>query len=633
MKLKNITKRIILLFAVVLIQLINYTISGQNWSLEYVLKGDSSVYTLSRDNVIKGKSIDFFFPAYKIYQSSSKTTIQSERVDNKEIIELRFDSINRYCNKLNFESDLYAEGIDSIQIFIETIDNRLVLVVQKDVLREYKSYSYLPTITFSVNLNSDSIKSIKIVGKSNNENRKLIIGRITGSKRIELITENTNSIDSLLSKYPIENQNDTYEKIPNLFIRFHAFEFYSRLILKDCNTIYDSIQCISQFTNKLLNEYGLYKVYSIDKQELINRNALLTKNSNNFKSYYEGLKGIISSLNSCHMRLASNKQDYDDSPLQAIYFYNINNAITVSAIFDPKLENKVQLGDRLLSINQVPLEQLYHNFSTKVFASTPQQREIKITQKLLYLAREIFGDSLKLEFQNNTNNYYIELNKTNFSCKKIIPSDFKILSNNTIEKYSNIVYLKPVLQETSLIPFLFSHMTDLNHCSGLIIDLRGCSGGDNSLLTIFSFLISKKSLMFTSNFNLFENKAEFIAKPSNQINIQTPVVVLIDSRTVCFPELFINALRKARPNIYVIGASNTAGSAQGVIQCALPDKAELIYFECVTKDAFGNNIDNNIGIVPDTIIHFDSYKDLFPYNDKIKKLGLKYLGYSEVNKE
>jgi len=141
--------------------------------------------------------------------------------------------------------------------------------------------------------------------------------------------------------------------------------------------------------------------------------------------------------------------------------------------------------------------------------------------------------------------------------------------------------------------------------------------------------------MYTSGSSFFNNHScyDYIVKPSKQINVQSPIVIFVDARTACLPELLISALRKIRSNIYVIGATNTAGSAQGTMQIFLPNKATLVYFEGVTKDALGKAIDNNIGVVPDTIVHFDSYKELFPYDDKIKRMGLKYLGVSDENVE
>jgi len=460
MKLKSITKRIIILIVIALIQFTNNNIKGQSWSLEYSLQGDSTIYTLSKDKILHGKSVDFFFPAYKFYQTASKTGIQSERVGHTEIIELKFDSKNRSCNKLNFESNLYAEGIDSIWFFLKTLDNHMIPVIQKDVLREYKGYTYLPTIYFSANNINDSIKSIQIVGTTNTDKCKFILGRLTGSKQIGYIANNMTVVDSLLSKYPFEKQSDSYVYLPDFYLKFHGLGFIQHLVLKNCQSTYDSIQCISQFTNMLLNEYGLYDVYGINKQELIDQNVILAKTSYNIDNYYIGMKKIIVSLNSCHYRLSTGGIDDIESPVQPIYFYNINNKITISAIFDTTLVNKIQLDDKLLSINHVPLEQLYHDLSMRVFASSPQQREIKITQKILYLARELFGDSLLLEFQNSKNNYYIGLNKVNFTCKKIIPSNFKIISENTIEKFNNIIYLKPFFKNHLL--FLFYIHTKRN---------------------------------------------------------------------------------------------------------------------------------------------------------------------------
>jgi len=608
----------------IMLLFVNSIALGQSWSTEYVLIGDSIAYSLSHDKILQGNSVDFFFPAYKYYQTSTRDAVESVSIGNTEIIEIEFHSERFNFRNVNFEIDIYAEAVDTLRFFLRTTDDMLILVAQQTHRNGYK---YLPTVNFSANIARNDFKSIQIAGRSKN-GEKIIAGRVNGSKKIQLIAESMMEVDSLLSRYTFEKHSDTFVELPDFYLRLHGFYLVPRIVLNDCHSTIDSIRCISQFTTKLLNEYGLYDVYGIDKQELINRNALLAKTANDIGSYYSGMEEIIASLNSCHMRLSTNTQDEVESPLQAIYFYNINNEIAVSAIFDPTLEDKIHLGDILLSINGIPIEQLYNNFSKNVYASSPQQREIKITQKLLYLAQESFGDSLSLEFKNNASIYYSWLNESNLSGRKVIPSDFKMVTDNTIEMYDNIMYFRPFFEGSRVIPFIYSHIADFNNCEGLILDLRGCSGGDHSFSTFFSFLISENSLIAHFDTTMFSTYSDMIVKPSTKIRVQAPIIVLVDARTTCYPEFLINSLRNEKSDIYVIGASNTAGSAQLSLMTILPRNAFLMHFEGIAKDAFGQSVDDNIGIVPDTVIHFNSYKDLFPYNDKIKHYALKYLGYS-----
>jgi len=616
------SKRKILLFAITILQFAHISIKGQSWSIEYHVEGDSTVSSLSQANILVGKTIDFFFPAYKYYQSSSKDVIEAIRFDHSNIIEMEFNSKLTRCDMLNFEVDLYAEGIDTIRVFLKTTDDRLVLASQQATRI---GYTYLPTINFSVNLAEIDYQSIQIVAKSPNDNSKLILGRLNGLKKVEFITDNIQSIESFVSKYPVEEKSDILFELPSLYLKLHGFHLYTRLVLEDCYSSYDSIQCISQFTNNLLNEYALYDLYGINKHELLNRNTKLAKTARDVDSYYQGMKEIIASLNCCHIRLITNPTESVESPSQPIYFYNINNKIVATAIFDSTLADKIQLGDILLSINNVKIDQLYKDFAKNVFASTSQQQEMKITQRLLYTARELWGDSLSLVFQNNINTYCIRLNKMNFSNKRTIPSGFKLASINMIEKYNKIIYFKPEFIEFSFNPFLYSHKEDFNNCEGLIVDLRGNSGGDLSCATFLSFFISENSAMIYSESNLFKVHSNYIVKPSDQIQIQAPIVVIVDARTTCMGEFFINALRKSKSNIYVVGASNTAGSAQLTRTAILPQNAILAYFEGIAKDAFVYVIDDNIGIAPDTLIRFKSYKDLFPYEDSLKRIALEYL--------
>jgi C-terminal processing protease CtpA/Prc len=240
---------------------------------------------------------------------------------------------------------------------------------------------------------------------------------------------------------------------------------------------------------------------------------------------------------------------------------------------------------------------------------------------------EMWGDSLLLEFQNKIGTYSIYLSNANFSNKRIVPPGFKTTSVNMIEKYDNIIYFRPDFRESIVNPLIYSYKQDFNNCEGLIVDLRGNSGGDLSFLTFFSLLISEKNPIMHYESNLFKANSNFIIKPSNIIQIQVPIVIIVDARTTCMSELLINALRKSRPDVYIIGVSSTAGSAQRAITTILPNNAMLTHFDGITKDAFGNMIDDNIGIVPDSLFCFESYKDLFPYEDSLKHEALKYLGY------
>jgi len=623
MELRLITKRIVLFVAIVSILLINNNIKGQSWSKEYVLSCDSSVYSLSQEKIIQGKAIDFFFPAYNCHQTSSMNAIEAVSFENSENIEIKFDSKNISCDIINFEIELYAESIDTIQIFLKNTDNRLVLVNQQ---APPVGYTYLPAIDFSVNLADNDFKSIQIVGKSTNENSKFILGRLDGFKKVKFITNNLQALNSFISTYPVEQQGDLFYELPDRYMKIPGFDCLTQLVLTNCQTTHDSIRCISQFTDEFLNAYELYDVYGIKKDELLSRNALLTDTASDIASYYKGMKEIVASLNCCHIRLTTNQTEDVESPSQAVYFYNINSKIVVTAIFDPALYNTIRLGDKLLSINNVPIDQLYKDFSKYVYASTPQQREMKITQRLLYTAKEIWGDSLVLEFQNNTGDYYACLNKTNFSGKRVVPQGFKIASNDMIEKYNQIIYFRPSFNEKLLNSFMYSHAKDFNNCEGLIIDLRGNPGGDFSCLRLFSFLISKNSPILYIDSYLYNTHSNYIIKPSNKIQIQAPIVVIVDARTTCMGELLINGLRNSRSNIHVIGASNTAGSAQRAITTILPKNAILKHFDGMTKDALGKAIDDNAGIIPDSLVHFESYNDLLPYDDKLKCIAIDYLG-------
>lgn len=626
MKLKHFSYRKLLLWVNFFHLLTISSIQGQSWSIEYILQGDSAVYNLSSDKIIQGRLIDFFFPAYKFNQTYSMSAIESVDMKSEEMIELKFEVENISSNRIIFDIDLYAEGIDTIQFFIKTECDSLILLRQQYI---HKDFTYLPTIHLPINKGKpDShfgVKGFQITGKSKEQDRKLILGRLKGYKEIQYVANSEAEIDAFVSNCTFEKQSDIFNRLPDHYLKLHGFNWYTRLVLNDCISIHDSIRCINQYMNDNFMKYELYEKYHIDKCKLLKRCDSLAKIANSITEYYQNLKDIISLLNSCHMRLSTSKIDEIESPIQSIYFYRVNNKIVVSAIFDKELENKVELGDTLLSINDVLVDKLYRDFSTKVFASSPHQREAKITQKLLYLSREKWGDNLSIKLQNSLRTYTIYLQTSNFKSKKFIPNDFKILQGNVIEKYDDIVYFRPIFLESQLVPFIYSHKDNFINNKGLIIDLRNCSGGDYSFCTFLSYLITQENNILSCGSTQFNSFSNYLIRPSSKMHIKVPIVILVDARTACFSELMINALRKERHNVYVAGASNTAGSAQFILKTMLPENAVFVHFEGLTKDICGNVIDNNIGVVPDTLIHIESYKDLLPYKDKLKESALEYL--------
>lgn len=130
----------------------------------------------------------------------------------------------------------------------------------------------------------------------------------------------------------------------------------------------DTISYIGTFVDKMIQNYELYS--QAQKDEFKQKNISYVNDSQSLDEYYNKLTELINSLDNCHFRINYQFDDEYGKVKQPILFYEINNEVHVTAVFDNSLQQIVNAGDVLIDINNIPTEDLFTLFKTKVSANT-----------------------------------------------------------------------------------------------------------------------------------------------------------------------------------------------------------------------------------------------------------------------
>ena len=175
----------------------------------------------------------------------------------------------------------------------------------------------------------------------------------------------------------------------------------------------------------------------------------------------------------------------------------------------------------------------------------------------------------------------------------------------------------------------YNHKDDLQKTEGIIFDLRGNPGGlEIEVLRLASAFVHR--LTTSHNMSYTYTSGEEITysnllKPNKYLNLSNKqVIVLIDNKTACGSEIFISILKHTLgEKMRVIGASSTAGSFSNLNIFHLPFGIEFYTNVLSTPKPAGNIQIEAVGIEPDIYIPLFSYKDLFPYEDRVLSEALK----------
>jgi len=316
----------------------------------------------------------------------------------------------------------------------------------------------------------------------------------------------------------------------------------------------------------------------------------------------------------------------------------------------------IPIGSEILFIDSIKVSYYLNSHIKPFLSSSSEQRLNEIAVKNIFLGLDGSSFTVTIKKPNN-----------DIATFKLTRADNEdewlplLKTSSFVSKLNdNICQIKiGSFNDFSLIDSLSSHMEQLSHSKGIIIDLRGNTGG-NSILAckIASFFIhdsiiygslvsTRKNLainrayglrypisdtsnesrmedilyarnLFLENVGISKNQNEFSLRKISE-NIE--IVILIDALNISAAEEFLIYL-KDKKNITFIGEATGGGNGSPMI-ILLPDGGSASI--CTQYWAFSDGTDYyRKGIQPEITI-YQTYKDFLQGIDTVMEFAIKYL--------
>lgn len=251
-------------------------------------------------------------------------------------------------------------------------------------------------------------------------------------------------------------------------------------------------------------------------------------------------------------------------PIDGKNFYFVSDRMPGSSGF----ESAVLLGDEIVSLNGVPIEQ-----SRRLILSGQEHR------RGLFFLNVAVGEEIEVEFRRRQN---ADTQRCILEAKKAVPAEDVIeLSAKILESGKNrFGYIRIWNLMSMKTPLLAKNVINdkLGDCQMLILDLRGRGGLIPAVLAVDRMIAQS----------------------------DVPIVAITDNLTRSAKEM-LSLLIKKHPHVTVVGET-TAGAVTGATTMQLPSGNGLMY-PVLSTDSLKRYIDNEVlervGVEPDIKVEFE----------------------------
>ncbi len=236
------------------------------------------------------------------------------------------------------------------------------------------------------------------------------------------------------------------------------------------------------------------------------------------------------------------------------YFKVINNQVILTGHYDKQIasQNGLKVGDIILKADGITVNELMNKMNRYVSGSNKERKKYNYRYSLLNGS----SDSVNLTILRGTDSIQLQVKRYEFgefNLESVDPSKWKKLDND-------ILYLKAWLINGKDIKDIIKL---LKGSKGMIVDLRSYPNF-NIHDRIVEIIKSKNSEYYQKIVPDIKNPSHFIYKESNpsgskgSYKYNSPIVVLVDSRTMSYAEFIVMDLQSCE-NVKVIG-SKSAGA-------------------------------------------------------------------------
>lgn len=569
----------------------------------------STIYSIVNDN----KKTDFFFPVFKNFPSKNS----GFRLTKSSSIQIPEKIKGQFNEGLSLSIRYYTKNIKQIHFYIVTNDNKRKEIINN--INPADGYG-LPSI-ISLDLpNNKYLKEIEV--QFDVKEKELPYDFVFSTlDLIKYRLESEISPANIFQKRPFDNSKykSRYKSTP--FQSNGELVYFPKSITNetfkggidvrnDGKIVINDI--LTESVLQFLEDYPFYDTKKISKKEFLESSKIVLNKYKQFSkcNLVDSINGYLSkTINDPHFKIRSTCEKPKKST--PIYVYEIDGKYIVSAIFDEELQKKIPLGSEVLRIND-------YNFLNKNLSFQ------KVNDELL---KNNIGGSVFLELIKPSG----ELERINYLIKDkyTIPDNFKP-QNLYIKKINDsITYFKINNVTYDLNTAYINNFNLIDQSKKLVLDLRGCTGGDFIAASQFlSYFIGEEFVFF--NYGNDSVKYPIIVSESKNSSYNyskgNKVVLLVDENTACVAEMIVHALTKYRKETTQIVSKDkhTAGALAFAYEVNLPEGITIVTNALSDKKKIflDDTIIEDKGIKPDILVDIKSVEDLQPYKDKVLKTAI-----------
>lgn len=574
----------------------------------------SNIYSI----VSEKKNANFFFPVYNNFPSQNT----GFRVTKKTKLPIPQKIKSQFKEGLSLSVRYYTKNITQIHVYLVTNDNKSREIMNN--INPVDGYG-LPSI-----LNLENVENLKEIEIQFDVKKKELPYDFIFSS-LDLVKYRLASEISpatIFQEKPFDNSKfkNQYKSSPfrsnGELIYFPKSitneTFKGRIdVLNDGEIPINDL--LSELVLKFLKDYPFYDVKKINKKEFLESSEIVLNKYKHFTKceLVDSINGYLSkTINDPHFKIRSDcEKPKKNTP---IYLYEIEGKYLVSAVFDEELQKKIPLGSEILKINNYDF--LNKNLSFR-----------KVNDELLKMpvGSSVFLELIKPSGELERISYFIK-------DKYEIPDNFKP-KNLYIKKINDtIAYFKINKISYELNNAYVNNYDLIGQSKDLILDFRGCTGGDFVAASQFlSYFISKEFVFFNYGDGVDSTKYPIIVSESKSnlynYNKDKKVALLVDKNTACVAEMMIYAFTKYRKEKTQILSKDkhTAGALSFAYEVNLPEGVTIVTntLSDQRKIFLDDIIIEDKGIEPNIFIDIKSVEDLQPYKDKVLEKAIVNLNH------
>lgn len=351
--------------------------------------------------------------------------------------------------------------------------------------------------------------------------------------------------------------------------------------------------------------------------------------------YYKLLMELTAKLKDGHTYISAprelHKKIYARPPFRTQL---IEDKIIVSDLDDPTGNDLLEVGDEILSINNVAVKDYaLKNVIPYIKASTPQDLNYQTYERFLLAGPENSNISVRFLKQDGIQREIIYQRKDNRFYQTLKSIDYKLLDDNVAHlQINNFASQKVVSEFEKIFP-------KIQQSNALIIDLRNNGGGNTKFaLEILAYLTDKefiktkwKTRIYLPVFRSwkmllngwYSNENQFLLNQKE--NFSKPIALLIGPRTFSTAEDFTVMFREL--GLGKIIGEKSAGSSGNPLVIALPGGGNAKI--CTKVNTYKNGKEFvGVGIIPDIAVS-QTISDFRQGTDTALVKAVKFLSLSK----